>query len=129
MVIASTSPAWKDEPCLMGIDEAGRGPVLGLCSFCITLHTLHSRLLYWDETGDCFVFWQGLWCMDVHTARSTRRTESPDCNLQVFSPLQHYIMSHMSHCYHGHVFLSFHTPLMHRGVDLYSSVLCLKCKK
>ncbi|KAH9321309.1 hypothetical protein KI387_015948 [Taxus chinensis] len=60
-------PAWASEPCVMGIDEAGRGPVLGPmvygCLYCsasyqktlATLHFADSKTLKEEKREELFV--------------------------------------------------------------------------
>lgn len=96
-------PKWASEPCIMGIDEAGRGPVLGLLlslhfrllgsfffffswffGFLLSFSMRSMRLFFWLSNifhfllEICFsVIFQDLWCMVVCTVLAPTRRLFP----------------------------------------------------
>ncbi|WCJ19102.1 Ribonuclease H2 subunit A [Euphorbia peplus] len=96
-------PKWASEPCIMGIDEAGRGPVLGPmvygCLYCArsyqnTLSTLHfadSKTLKEDKREELFETLKANesigWAVDVIDPRelSTKMLQKNKINLNEIS--------------------------------------------
>ncbi|XP_065869621.1 ribonuclease H2 subunit A isoform X2 [Euphorbia lathyris] len=96
-------PIWASKPCIMGIDEAGRGPVLGPmvygCLYCArsyekTLSTLHfadSKTLKEDKREELFEMLKANesigWAVDVIDPRelSTKMLQKNKINLNEIS--------------------------------------------
>ena len=76
---ASSVPKWASKPCIMGIDEAGRGPVLG---FTFLLHnplflSLFSKFVVFWQLFFLFKFSQDPWCTAACTVLSPIRKLFP----------------------------------------------------
>lgn len=73
MEAAAPLPRWASDPCFMGIDEAGRGPVLGLSAvlaFFFFVSSVNGLFLLLN------FFLQVQWCMDACIALSPTRIRS-----------------------------------------------------
>ena len=101
-------PEWASKPCIMGIDEAGRGPVLGTPFF--FLFFLIS--LWFLKTYD-FDF-QDPWCTDACTVLAPIRKLFPPWTLQVYFhfPFLYSIVTRV--CFFFSFFNFFYSLLMGR---------------
>ena len=91
---ASSVPKWASKPCIMGIDEAGRGPVLGFTFF---LHnplflSLFSKFVVFWQLFFLFKFSQDPWCTAACTVLSPIRKLFPPWTSQVFLLLFSYFI-------------------------------------
>ena len=83
MEAESVLPKWGSEPCIMGIDEAGRGPVLGTSCLCIYTSTHSFCILLFVKRLSCLNCFQGQWCMGACIVHFLMRTPWPHLILQV----------------------------------------------